>query len=133
MNNSDIQDRNFIVLSRNEQVDISLWVTTTLFTPEEWTSTGKQALISFVRVKLYRAAQLDTVLSTQYSPSNSMVYLGPVSRDEAQQYAVSVELLAPASSSATQQQLQQLSVLDKTEFGFYADAKHKHFDVYKFI
>lgn len=129
VNHSDVLDRNFIVLTRNEQVDVSLWATLS-------GGVDEKPVNQYVRVKLFKTTQPDTILATQYALVNSIAYLGPVVRDPSQQYAVSVELLAPPTTTSTsnfaqqqQHQLQQLPVVDKTELGFYPDSKHKHLQV----
>lgn len=133
-------DRNFIVLNQYETVDVSISISTSrqFDNTDDWSNNAKhQAINSFVRVKLFKSFQPDNILSTQYSPANSILYLSPLDRDDTQQYAISVELLvssttSSSSGSITQQQiaqLQQLPVLEKTELSFYADSKHKHFQV----
>lgn len=134
VNESDVLDRNFIVLARNEQVDVSVAVSIASGSLDE------RPVSQFARVKLFKISQPDHVIGSQLTSVNSVVYLGPVAREDSQQYAVSIELLAPSPtnvvltptgglSAQQQQQIQQLPVVDKTELSFYADSKHKHFQV----
>ena len=124
VNDAEINDVNFVVLDKVSTVDVSLAVS--------FKSNIAKAN-HFVKVKMFKTSEPDSVLQTLFAPASSMVYFNALPRQSAQHYSVQVSLLAPttftASASLTNQQQSQLNqqpVLETTELGFYADAAHKH-------
>ncbi|CAF0810412.1 unnamed protein product [Brachionus calyciflorus] len=131
INNSDVLDRNFVLVDQLERMDVSIGVNYKL---NEQISLKKQ-LNNFVRVKLFKTSQPDQIIQTVYSVVNSVVYLNSLPRDK-NQYSVLVELLLPSTVSvfgalnqAQILQLQQQPVVDKTELSFYADNSHRHLNL----
>lgn len=131
INNSDIIDKNFVVIDQLDKVDVSLAVTYKC--SDDVIPVSNRQLNNFFRVKLVRTTQPNMVIQTQYAPANSIVYFNPLTRDQTQQYSIQVELLMPSTVSIfgtlnqhQQNQLQQLQVIDRTEASFYTDSAHKH-------
>ncbi len=136
VNNEDLQERNFVVLEKLDNFDLSIAISYkkhSVLTPINYKSEN-----NYVRVKLFKTIQPDYILQTQYTLANSILYLNSLSRDNGQ-YTTLVELLPPTlfswtstSSSLTQaqiSQLNQLQAIQRVEFNFLAENLHKHLSV----
>jgi hypothetical protein len=134
INESDVLDRSFIILNKLEKMDITVSVDIKPLGYQQQTTiskNNKQHLNYFVRIKLFKTNQPETILQTQILHASSIFYFNSVNIDDLQQYSVLVELYASSLSTFTlsqqqQAQLQQQSVVEKTEISFYADSIHKH-------
>jgi hypothetical protein len=129
VNSSDVTGRNFVILNQVEKVDVTLSVS---FRSSISPVIDLKRVNNYVKVKLFKTNQPNSVLQTQFWPANSMVYFNNLPRESMQQYSIQVELLSPSSVSLfgtiTQQQqsvLQQQPVIESVELSFYADSAHK--------
>lgn len=125
---SDVTDKNFILLDSDKKCDVSLAVSFKAFNRQV-----ASPINHYVKVKLFKMDQPDSIIQTQYAPANSIIYFNHLSRNPAQQYSVHVSLLAStvqySFTTLTQQQqtqLAQLPVIESMELGFYSDSTHKH-------
>ena len=128
---ADVVDRNFILLDSNEKMDVSLGVTL-----KAHASPFGSFLNYYVKVRVFKMDQPDSVLQVLYAPANSVLYLNQLPRNSKQQYSVHVSLLATSNvysfaalTQAQQSQLSQLPVAESVEMGFFADSVYKHLDV----
>ena len=134
--NQDVKNLNFVFLDKYEQLDLTLDVTYRPTSPDsELPHVDYKVINNYVRIKLFKTNQPDSIIQTQYVIANSMAYFNQLPRDSNEQYSVLVELLVPSSLSSlssgvinSQQinQLQQQPVLQRTELSFFADKAHKH-------
>lgn len=132
LNNSDVSDKNFVIIDQIEKVDVSLGITYKS-SDDVVVPVNPKKLNNFARVKLFRTNQPEVIIQTQYAPANSIVYFNSLPREENQQYSIQVELLMPSTVSIfgtlnqhQQTQLSQQPVIERTESSFYADSAHKH-------
>jgi len=130
VNNSDVKEKNFILLNQMDKIDVTLSAS---FKQALTPLVNTKQLNNYVRVKLFKTNQPNSVIQTQFALANSVIYFNSLPREASQQYSVQVELLAAStvyqSGSLTHQQqlhLQQQPVIESVELSFYADAAHKH-------
>jgi hypothetical protein len=140
VDDADVTDKNFILLDRSDRLDLSMAVS---YRPQVGGGLNYKQISNFVRIKLFKASDPETVVQTQLVPANYVAYFGSLPRatKQIEQYFVQVELLAAAAAASPhlspygtlgqQQQalMQQQPVLQKTELSFYADSTHKHLAV----
>lgn len=131
--NSDVMNKNFVVLEKMDKLDLSIAVS---YKPAESSAINYKSINNFVRLRLFKTNQPEVVIQTIYAPANTVAYFNGLLRDQAQQYAVQIDLLLSSglslSSTLNQQQIMQLQqqpVMQKTELSFYADSAHKHLQV----
>jgi hypothetical protein len=141
---ADTFDKNFVVLVQADRLDLTMAVS---FRPKE-TRNGPlnyKELNNFVRLRLFKTSQADSILQTLIVPANTVAYFNSLPLNSAaaaaEEYSVQVELLQSSSltpfqhgplSQQQQLALQQQTVLQKTELSFYTDTttmSHKHLSV----
>ena len=131
MGQEDIFDKNFVLVDQMDKMDVSVGFNYKLV---DQVLLKSRKTNNFVRINLFKTNQPNQILQTVYSPTNSIVYLNALNRDNTQ-YSLTVELLFPSIISVfgtlTQNQInqiQQLPVLDHREISFNTDKAHRHFN-----
>ena len=135
--NADIIDKNFIVLDQVDRLDLSIAISYRPTGEARHLPLNYKTINNFVRVKLFKTNQPDSILQTQFVPANSVAYFNSLPRtNQIEQYSIQVELLLSSTVSLfgsvnqqQQAQLQQQPVIQKTELSFYSDSAHKHLSV----
>ena len=127
VDDADVLKKDFILLEQIDKLDLTVGVSFKLDGP---------LANNYVKVKLFKMNQPESVVQTQFAVANSVIYFNPIPRDSNQQYSVQISLLASSSVSLfgtinqqQQLQLQQQPVIDSVELGFYANSAHKHLAV----
>ena len=137
IDDADIMEQNFILLDQVDRLDLSIAVS---YRPREQNHLplNYKQINNFVRIKLFKTNQPETILQTQLVPANSVAYFNSLPRTkQIEQYSIQVELLAPSSTispfgTLSQQQqasMHQQPIIQKTELSFYSDSSHKHLSV----
>lgn len=124
---SDVVKQDFVLLDPVVKVDVSLAIG---FKPENNPAT--QLLNHYVKVKLFKMNEPDSVIQTQYTSANSVIYFNQLARNPAQEYSIQLSLLATSAvyseplTQSQQNQLSQQTVIESMELDFMTDRPHKH-------
>lgn len=126
---SNVADKDFVLVDPIEKIDVTVSVSLNKGLKNPLTN----AMNYYVKVKLFKMDQPDSVIQTQMGTANSVQYFNQLPRNSKQQYSVQISLLASSTvynfGSLTQQQqmqLNQLPVIESMELGFISDSAHKH-------